>query len=78
MRYVGWIDYDTFSIAIDCFENKFRCHKFIRNQLVRGAAIECENSNQVEQFLLSLESPPLEKVSILVAKLKLEENSIIK
>lgn len=73
MRYSGWMDFPSFSIAISKTDNGFRCQKFVANSIVRDASKDCISTDTVKEFLLSFSNPPLEEIEILIAKLKLDQ-----
>lgn len=72
MRYSGWIDFPSFSIAISQGENGFRCQKFVNNSIVRDATKDCQTVSLVKDFLLGFSNPPTEQIEILIAALKLK------
>lgn len=72
MKYSGWIDYSSFSIAVIQTDIGYRCQKFVNNTIVRDASQDCSSVNKVKEFLLSFSNPPKEQISILISKLELD------
>ena len=74
MRYSGWIDFSSFSIAISQTDTGYRCQKFVDNTIVRDATQDCSTINLVKDFLMSFSNPPIEQIEILISTLELKQS----
>lgn len=63
MKFSAWIDYPSFSIAIQTIEGSFRCVKFVDKKVVRGAEKTLDSKTDLEEFLITLPYPPKEQIS---------------
>lgn len=63
MKYSAWIDFPSFSIAIQTDAECFRCVTFVDKKVVRGAVKTFYSFSDLEEFLTNLPYPPQEPIS---------------
>jgi hypothetical protein len=63
VKYSYWIDYPSFSIAIQTNGGSFRCVKFVDKKAVRGAEKTLHTLSDLKDFLLTLPYPPKDQIS---------------